>query len=435
MKINALLDVNVVAHEAEDEVAVLLELEAPVAVAGAARPQASLQVVLDRSGSMRGAPLEGAKQALVALVRRLDPTDNFGLVTFDDSAQVVVPAGPLADKEAVIARIQEVHARGTTDLSAGYLRGLREIRRVLPTRDDRRGSGTLLVISDGHVNAGIARADEFASIASKAYAHGIVTSTLGYGRGYDETLLSAVARSGSGNHVFAADPDAAGAAIAGEVDGLLDKVVQALSLTVKFEPAVEFLRLYNDLPAQQIGNGEVMIELGDLFSEEARKVLLKLKVPALAALGLTRVATLELAYVELPGLVEHVVSLPINVNVVPGDEAAGRVAHPTVESEVLFQEAQDVKRRASEAFERGRYDEGQRLLGETRAQLTRSLEVAPETLKPEIQVELDDVDRMTRFGDVSGPMSAPLMSKMSRDSYHRMNRKRGRRIDPDGERR
>ena len=29
MKINALLDVNVVAHESEDEVAVLLELEAP----------------------------------------------------------------------------------------------------------------------------------------------------------------------------------------------------------------------------------------------------------------------------------------------------------------------------------------------------------------------------------------------------------------------
>ena len=106
MKINALLDVNVVAHETEDEVAVLLELEAPAALADATRPQASLQVVLDRSGSMGGAPLEGAKKALVALVRRLEPTDNFGLVTFDDSAQVVVPAGPLADKDAVIAQLK-----------------------------------------------------------------------------------------------------------------------------------------------------------------------------------------------------------------------------------------------------------------------------------------------------------------------------------------
>ena len=105
MKINALLDVNVVAHETQDDVAVLLELEALAAAADLTRPQASLEVVLDRSGSMHGALLEGAKKALVALVRRLEPTDNFGLVTFDDAAQVVVPAGPLTDKDAVIAQM------------------------------------------------------------------------------------------------------------------------------------------------------------------------------------------------------------------------------------------------------------------------------------------------------------------------------------------
>lgn len=272
MKINAVLDVNVVAHEAADEVAVLLEMEAPAAPADVTRPQASLQVVLDRSGSMNGAPLEGAKKALIALIRRLEPTDNFGLVTFDDSAQVVVPAGQLTDKQAVIAQIAAVQAGGTTDLSAGYIRGLREIRRVATA------GGTVLVVSDGHVNAGIRDADEFASLTAAAYNNRIVTSTLGYGRGYDETLLSAIARSGSGNHVFANDPDAAGAAIAGEVDGLLNKVIQALSLTIAFEPAVEFLRLYNDLPAAQIGDRRVMVELGDLYAEEARKVLLKFKV-------------------------------------------------------------------------------------------------------------------------------------------------------------
>ncbi len=424
MKINALLDVNVVAHEAEDEVAVLLELEAPAALADTTRPQASLQLVLDRSGSMGGAPLEGAKKALFGLVRRLEPTDNFGLVTFDDSVQVVVPAGPLTDKESVVRLIEGVHSGGSTDLSAGYLRGLREIRRVATV------GGTVLVISDGHVNAGIQGVDEFASITAKSYADGIVTSTLGYGQGYDETLLSAIARSGSGNHVFADNPDSAGAAIAGEVDGLLNKVVQALSLTVKFEAAVEFLRLYNDLPAQQIGVGTVMIELGDLYSQEARKVLLKFKVPAMAGLGLAKIATLELAYVELPGLIEHVAALPISVNVVPGDEAAGRVPHPTVESEVLFQEAQDAKRQASEAFERGDLEDGKRLLGETKARLSKSLEAAPEGLKPEIRAEFDEVERMDVM---TYEVGSAYMSKMSRESYHRGSRKRGRTIRPEVE--
>lgn len=418
MKINALLDVNVVAHEAEDEVAVLLELEAPAAVTDVARPPASLQVVLDRSGSMSGPPLEGAKKALVGLVRRLEPTDNFGLVTFDDSAQVVVPAGPLTDKEAVIRLIEGVHSGGCTDLSAGYLRGLRELRRVA------QAGGTVLVISDGHVNAGICDPDEFAAVTAKAYADGIVTSTLGYGTGYDETLMAAIARSGSGNHVFAENPDAAGAAIAGEVDGLLEKVAQAVSLTVRFEPAVQMLRLYNDLPAQQIADGTVMIELGDLYAQEQRKVLLKMRVPARAALGLARVATLELAYVELPGLVEHTAALPITVNVVPGDEAAGRVPHPTVHSEVLFQEAQAVKREASEAFERNDLESGKRLLRESHARLRRAADIAPEAVADEIRVELEDVDRMESMSDRVG---TAYMSKLSRSSYHRMNRQRGRR--------
>jgi Ca-activated chloride channel family protein len=426
MKINALLNVNVVAHETEDEVAVLLEVEAPASIADLTRPQASLQVVLDRSGSMSGAPLEGAKRALIALVRRLEPSDNFGLVTFDDSAQVVVPAGPLTDKEAVIRLIEAVHPGGSTDLSAGYLRGLREIRRVAGDN-----GGTVLVVSDGHVNAGIQSVDEFASVTSKAYGERIVTSTLGYGHGYDETLLSAIARSGSGNHVFADSPDAAGAAIASEVDGLLNKVVQAVSLTIHFEPAVEFLRLFNDLPATQIGADQVVVELGDLYAEEARKVLLKFKVPAIAELGLAKIATLELAYVELPGFVEQVASLPITVNVVPGDEAAGRVALPTVESEVLFQEAQEVKRQASEAFGRGEFDEGQRLIGESWSRLARSLEAAPEALKAEIRAEIDQVAGMEQYGQDMGVAGTEYMSKLSRASHHRGSRQRGRAVEPE----
>jgi Ca-activated chloride channel family protein len=429
MKLNALLDVNVVAHETTDEVAVLLDLEAPTVASDVQRPPSSLQVVLDRSGSMEGPPLEGAKQALVALIHRLDPTDNFGLVTFDNEAQLVVPAGPLTDKAAVIDQIRSVHSGGSTDLGSGYLRGLRELRRVLSTGSNGgQAGGTLLVISDGHVNSGITDVDQFASMTSKAYADGVVTSTLGYGHGYDETLLAAIARSGSGNHVFAADPDAAGAAIAQEVDGLLDKMVQAATLTVHCESAVQMLRLFNDLPAKQIGEGQVMIELGDLYSQEQRKLLMKFQVPAMAALGLAQVATLELQYVELPGLVEHTVKLPISVNVVPGDEASQRIPHPSVRSEVLFQEAQDSKNRASRAFESGDVDAGQALLSQTDAALDAALAIAPADVADSIRAEKEDVARMNKMGWSVG---SAHMSKMTRDSYHRQNRKRGRQPGPD----
>ena len=220
MKLSAALDVEVVAHEAADEVTVLLELQAPAGPVINRTPTA-FQVVLDRSGSMSGAPLDGARKALTGVVAQLDPADVFGVVTFDDAADVVVPAAPLSDKQRATDAIAGIVSGGCTDLSSGYLRALQEVRRGIGSAGIR--GGTVLIISDGHVNRGIQNVDDLASVTAKAAADGIVTSTLGYGRGYDETLLSAMAKAGNGNHVFADDPDAAGAAIAGEVDGLLAK--------------------------------------------------------------------------------------------------------------------------------------------------------------------------------------------------------------------
>lgn len=422
MKFSAALDVNVVAHEAADEVNVLLEIEAPAGPSTTDRAATALQVVLDRSGSMQGAPIEGAKQALIALVQRLDPTDVFGLVTFDNEAQVVIPAAPLADKADAIERIKAVYPGGSTDLSSGYLRGLRELRRATGDADIR--GGTVLVISDGHVNAGIRDADQMADVTAQSARDAIVTSTLGYGHHYDETMLSAMARAGNGNHVFADNPDAASAAIAGEVDGLLSKVAQAVSVTVHYEPQVQSLELYNDLPANQIGDGQVMIELGDLYADEQRKLLLRLGIESLSALGLAQIARLELQYVEMPDLVEHTVTVPVMVNVVPGDEATGRVPDPTVESERLFQEAQEHKKKAAEAFEAGDLEAGSAWLTESRLRIDQACAVAPDAVAGPIAQERAEIRRMSAMAHEAG---ANIMSKMAYHSYHEENRKRGRR--------
>jgi Ca-activated chloride channel homolog len=424
MKFTAMLDVNVVAHETDDEVNLLLELEAPAAPdAGQQRAANTLQVVLDRSGSMAGGPLQGAVDALVEVVAKLDSRDRFGVVVFDDTAEVVVPCAPLSDKERVVNALRSISSGGTTDLGGGYLRGLQELRRAAGSSDAPTG-GTLLVISDGHVNSGLTDPDRFAQLAAKAQTVGVVTSTLGYGLGYDESLLTAIARSGAGNHEFAQDPDAAGAAIAAEVDGLLSKVVQAATLTVRFFSDVAMVRLYNELPTYQLDDGAVVVELGDLYVEETRKLLLRLRVPAMAALGLAQVASLELRYVEVPALIEQTVILPVTVNVVPGDEAAGRIADPVVRSELLYQEAQLSKREASEAFERGELEAGKELLQAATSQLSSAASIAPALYRPDIAREVDEIASMYRDVDQVGTNH---MSKLSRASYYRESTKRGRR--------
>jgi Ca-activated chloride channel family protein len=419
VKFSAQLDVQVVAVEAADEVSVLVDLMAPTVSTSKERRPATLQVVLDRSGSMAGPPLTGAIEALCALVARLDDRDNFGVVVFDNATQVVVPAGPLSDKPRVVGLLKQVEPGGMTDLSGGYLRGLQELKRVAVG-----GGGTLLLISDGHANQGVTDPSRLADIAASAVGERIVTSTLGYGLGYDETALVAMARGGSGNHHFAKDPDQAGAAIASEVGELLDKSVQAASLLITMEPAVALAQLFNDLPCHRLGHGAVMVELGDLYSGEQRKLLLRFAVPAMASLGLAQIVSLELRYIELPGLVEHVVTVPVQVNVVPGDEAAGRVVDPTVHSEVLFQEAQQAKRAASEALEHGHREMSTAYFQAAGAKIAQALSVAPDALVDDLLREQSDV---ADLHDRSRRDDTNRLSKESRASYHAANRKRGRR--------
>ena len=63
MKPSIRLEHALIAVESEHDVNVMLELAAPAPDAAKARPPIAVALVLDRSGSMAGAPLDTAKRA------------------------------------------------------------------------------------------------------------------------------------------------------------------------------------------------------------------------------------------------------------------------------------------------------------------------------------------------------------------------------------
>ena len=419
MHLKALLDLDVVALETDDEISVLLELMAPAGDPDHSRPPSTLEVVLDRSGSMADGRLEAAKGALEALIARLDPRDNFGLVTFDDAVTVDVPAGPLADKDGVRRRIRSFHPGASTNLAGGYLRGMQEARRVVPDG----GSATVLLLSDGHANVGVTDPAQLGRVAEGAWQRGVTTSTIGLGLGYDEMLMAAIARGGSGNTHFAEEADTAGAVIAAEVDDLLEQVVQAASLTVRPSADVAAIRLYNDLPHAPIEGG-FMVELGDFYAGEERRLLLRVDVPAMRALGLAQVCDLELSWTDAKTMEQHTVNLPLHVNVVPGDAAAGRIPDPKVRSEVAFQDAQLVKREAAEQMRGGDHLHAAKLLSDASLRLGQAAAGAPPELSEDLLSEARLLDDLAARAPHDDPRR---LSKFVEHDRHYKNRKRGRR--------
>lgn len=414
MRITTHLDLTVVPFDQDDEVTLMLEISAPSPVR-ADRPPATVQVVLDRSGSMGGARLAGAQRALLGLVDRLDPADNFGLVSFSDSAQIEVPAGPLTRKPAAKQAINALRPFGSTDLSSGLLRGIQEARRAAGER-----GAMLLLVSDGHANEGIVNHELLAAIARDAHQHGVTTTALGFGLDYDERLMAAIADGGAGSSLHATEADTAVQLIAAEVGVLLSKVVQAASLTITPHAAVSGLQLYGGLPCTQRADGAVVTELGDFYGGETRKLLIRMPVAGMAVLGLATIAELELTYVESRTLTTHTVTVPVSVNVVPGDQAAGRVPDPVVRAERLFHDAQEAKRRASDALLRGDVSAAETILSLAGDALEEGLAWAPDA--DEFLAEMEKLRRHAR----EARHDAARISKQARSEWHTRTRKRGR---------
>jgi Ca-activated chloride channel homolog len=248
MHVKALLDVDMVAMEATDNLTLMLDLTAPANPKHASRPGQAVQVVLDRSGSMHGEPLEAAKGSLLKLIDRLAPQDSFGLVAFDDTALVVVPTRTMADHEMPALR--------------------KAIRECTPEDQPISLPVTSWAFANSLASRQLVVPHFFSSpMAMPTQVSKIQNSSLKFppsqqltrsplqqsvlGTGYDETILEALAQGGGGAHRFAGTIDEAVGAIAAEVDDLLDKTIvnAVLRLTptslMTSAPAIEVFNVFH----------------------------------------------------------------------------------------------------------------------------------------------------------------------------------------------
>jgi Ca-activated chloride channel family protein len=433
MHVKAHLDVDLVALETQDNITLMLDLTAPITEASKDRPGQAVQVVLDRSGSMEGQRLESAKGSILALIERLAPQDFFGLVIFHAEAEVVAPIRTMAEHDLPILRqtIRDIQTAGSTDISAGYLLGLREV-----TRKNATGGSTIILISDGHANCGEASPAFFSDVAIKAAQGKISTSTIGLGVGYDETILEAAAQGGGGAHRFAYTIDEAIGAIAAEVDDLLDKSVVNAVLRIKplaGTHGAPKIAILHRIHAYRDGE-DYVVQLGDLYAGENRRFVINIEVPQITGLGLCSIAELTLEYLNLAERKEYSVMLPVSVNVVPLDVAAGRIANPIVRAERLILEVQTEKALAIDEIKSGKSQEATNRLKGASARLRREASLLPVTDERtaaslgSILDEANVIDKLAHTAEFERP---EYSTRRMTESYSNTSRSKKLRNNPE----
>ncbi len=146
-------------------------------------------IVLDRSGSMQGAPIEQAKKAIEACLAVLGAEDSFGLVAFDNVVETMHPAllaGSTENRDNARAFLRRIQAGGGTALAAGFEQAARLLNGA---------GGDIFILTDGQV-AGTEK------ILAQARATNIRLFCLGIGSASQDRFLSLLARETGGLSKF-----------------------------------------------------------------------------------------------------------------------------------------------------------------------------------------------------------------------------------------
>jgi Ca-activated chloride channel homolog len=253
----------------------LVELTAPEAAPRAGRAPVNVALVLDRSGSMGGEKIVLARQAVGHAFQLLKPSDRFSLVAFDDVVDIVVSSTPgtAEAKRHALERLEQIDARGSTNLEGGWDAGCRE------AAGHRSGDavGRCLLVTDGQANLGESDPEQLGRLAAAMRQRGVTTSTFGIGADFDERTLHQMAERGQGNFYFLETPQAIPDLLASELGDILEIVAHEASLVLHVPDGVGVEPVG---PFRVSSAGHVVrIELGDLTSGQERRVVLKLTFP------------------------------------------------------------------------------------------------------------------------------------------------------------
>jgi len=327
------------------------------------RPPVNVAIVIDNSGSMSGSKIDQARRAAVAAVNRLRDDDIVSVVLYNSQVSVLVPATKASDRESIVAQIESITANGSTALFAGVSKGAGETRKFL--RDEY--VNRIILLSDGQANVGPATPAELERLGASLVKEGISVSTLGLGLGYNEDLMSGLAQSGSGNHMFVEEADDLVNVFNKEFNDLLSVVAGDFEIEATMASGVRPVKVLGTT-ADIVGQ-KVFIPLTQLYSQQERYFVVEVEVEAVEH-GATR-PLVEVTVNYINKVNQTPEKLTASVQVRFTNDASKVSADRDLETYAYcsVQIANERNREATELRDAGQVDKAEKLLRQNSAEL------------------------------------------------------------------
>lgn len=258
------------------------------------RAPLNICLVIDRSGSMEGEPLEYVKRACEYVVDMLEPNDILSIVTFEEQVDVLMPARRVVNKPLVKEHIRRIEVGNTTNLYDGLMAGCMQISSVLgqtPGYVNR-----VLLLTDGEPTAGLKDFNSIVQQVGLQKSQGISITALGFGSEYNEELMAGIARRSGGNYYYIQRPDLLPEVFRRELETLMTIVAKNVQVRFQLSKWVQIRQVYGSQPT--FGQRTVEITMPDIERGTVRTALLEIELDR-HPIGTFRVLKAEVSYDDI----------------------------------------------------------------------------------------------------------------------------------------
>jgi Ca-activated chloride channel homolog len=193
-------------------------------------PGVAMALVIDRSGSMTGLPMEMAKAACRATVETLQGDDMIEVIAFDSTPQRYVKMQPARYRSRIQNDIARIQPGGGTEIFSSLDMAYQDLS-VVQARKKH-----VVLLTDGQ-----APVQGIKDLATGMLAEAITVTTVGLGEGVNQDLLRSVADAGGGRFHLVPDPNS------------LPKIFTRETELIAQQAAVE-----EWFPVEQVGNADFL---------------------------------------------------------------------------------------------------------------------------------------------------------------------------------